>query len=273
MVSRQGTCPQLGAEAEHALHYPTPPLVFPHPAPPVLAGSALSGCDIHPDEEGAPPAKGAGGASRRDLPAWASAPRPSRRTGTRGPERVSAPPAATAAPCRRPPVTAAGRAQSRPAPCNNCCNFPRSPDAPSRPPVPAAPRSAPLRSPRLTGSAAAAATASYAPLLRAAPGTARHGSARPGLSGAVRSSTVQCSTVRYGTVQHDAAGRNPPLPAALIPARARHSAPLTATAANGKPPPGAAPRPTRWHRHTRSGWIHTGCVAPCVGRPAGPAPG
>lgn len=247
-----------------------PPLPgFPHPAPPVLAGSALSGCDIHPDEEGAPPARGAGGAARRDLPAWASAPRPSRRTGTRGrsgsrPRLV--PPQPRAAARRSPPP--AGR-RAAPVPATTAATFPAPP--PLRFGLRSPPRPAPLGSPHLTGSAAAA-TASSAPLLRAAAGTARLGPARPVGRGAVRYGTVRYRSVRYGTVQHGATGRKPPLPAALIPARGCHSAPLTAAAANGKPPPGAAPRPLGGTGTRGAAECTPGGVSPRAGRPPGPPP-
>ncbi|XP_027733941.1 predicted GPI-anchored protein 58 [Empidonax traillii] len=147
-------------------------------------------------------------------------------------------------PCRRPPVTAAGGTQSRPGPRNNCCNFPRSPTPHSS--LRSPPRPAPLRSPRLTGSAAVAA-ACCAPLLRDTAGLAQSGPTRPVGRGALRCGAVQHSTARSGPVRYGATGRSTPLPAALIPALGCHSAPLTAPTANGKargrraPPRAVAP--------------------------------
>lgn len=184
-----------------------PPLPgFPHPAPPVLAGSALSGCDIHPDEEGAPPARGAGGAARRDLPAWASAPRPSRRTGTRGrsgsrPRLV--PPQPRAAARRSPPP--AGR-RAAPLPATTAATFPAPPPlrfglrSPPRPaPLPASHRQCRRRH----------------RILRAAPPRCcRHGAARPGPPRRARRGTVWYGTVRYRSVRYGAARCHRPQAAA-----------------------------------------------------------
>lgn len=184
-----------------------PPLPgFPHPAPPVLAGSALSGCDIHPDEEGAPPARGAGGAARRDLPAWASAPRPSRRTGTRGrsgsrPRLVPPQPRAAA----RPSPPPAGR-RAAPLPATTAATFPAPPPlrfglrSPPRPaPLPASHRQCRRRH----------------RILRAAPPRCcRHGAARPGPPRRARRGTVRYGTVRYRSVRYGAARCHRPQAAA-----------------------------------------------------------
>lgn len=204
-----------------------------------------------------PPARRAGGAARlpappppphRSLPprpdpappARAGAPHPSRRTGTPGPLpgsgsrlcRTST--GANAARCLRPPVTAAGWATSRDEPLrprNNCRNFPSSPAAPLRPPAPAALRSPPLPSRRLTGSAAAAA-ASCAPRLRAATGTVRYGSVRSAPSGAVRYGTARCYRLL------------PAAPRRANPGPELSLRPVDSPGSQWEPPrPGAAPRP------------------------------
>lgn len=100
-VSGWGTC----SSSKLALSLPFPPRPpqpgLPRAAPPVSAGSALSGCDIHPDEQGAPRPGGPAeplAAPCPGSPCPGRAPRPSRRTGTPGPlrgsgGRVVAPPA------------------------------------------------------------------------------------------------------------------------------------------------------------------------------------
>lgn len=190
-----------------------PLLVFPHPAPPVLAGSALSGCDIHPDEEGAPPARGAGGASRRYLPAWASAPRPSRRTGTRGPEWVSAPPVPPQprAAARRSPPPGGRRAARLPA--TTAATFPARPTPRfglRSPPRPAPPRSALRVSPAVPPPPLPHPTRHSSAMFPARRGATRPGPPCRARRGPERSSTVQFGTVRCSTMPPAATRRSLP---------------------------------------------------------------
>lgn len=215
-------CLPLPAGAEPALPSPAPQPGLLRPAPPVSAGSALSGCDIHPDEEAAPPARVA---SRAALPlpprsrppppgraplACTWAPRPSRLTGIPGPlrgryrsRRVST--GATAARRHRsPPVTAAGRAQSRPSPRNNCCNFPRSSAAVSSPRR-AASRSTPLPAPYQQCRRRLILRTAVPRCRRRGTkrhGTEQHSSVGPVGCGAARHGVVRCGAVWYGTVRY-----------------------------------------------------------------------
>lgn len=214
--------PNLQAGAEPALSS-QPGL--PRPAPPVSAGSALSGCDIHPDEEGAPPGQGARRSrplpprSRppcpgRAPPARAGAPRPSRRTCPPGPLRSSG------GRVPAPPGIHRRRRSLVPPPAGHGCQEgaepPRPPQqllqlSPLRPPAPAAPRSAPRALPAVPPPHPARRCSALPPARLGAAGSAPSGAAR---CNAVRYGTVRCGAVRCSAVWYGAAPCHRPQPAA-----------------------------------------------------------
>lgn len=179
--------PNLQAGAEPAL--PSQP-GLPRPAPPVSAGSALSGCDIHPDEEGAPPRTGGPpeppappaeppAVPRPGSPCPGRGPTPvpphlptgtapqQRRAGP-GPGRAST--GAAAAWCRRPRLP--GGRGAAPSPATAAATLPA--------PAPAAPRSAPRALPAVPPPHPARRCSALPPARLGTAGSAPSGAAQHG---------------------------------------------------------------------------------------------